>query len=51
MTTILLRTERLCLMTDIHKAKRRHAPVRGLRARLRVVTEALLAMEGRHGEA
>lgn len=46
---ILTRTERLCLITDIHKAKRRHAPVRGLRARLRVVTAILAAMEGRHG--
>lgn len=42
----ILRAERLCLLTDIMKAQRAHRSYKGLKARLRVCTARLAAMEG-----
>lgn len=41
-----MRAERLCLLTDIHKAARGHKATAGLKARLKAVTARLAAMEG-----
>lgn len=49
MTLTEARTHVLLLRTDIHKAKRRHAPTRGLWKRLRWAVAELAAMEARHG--
>jgi hypothetical protein len=45
---IITRAERLCLLTEIHKAKRAHRSTKAMSARLRAVTARLAAMEARH---
>lgn len=45
----LLRAERLCLLTDAHKARKTHRAVSGIETRLRAVTALIAAMEARHG--
>jgi hypothetical protein len=46
---ILTRAERLCLLTEIHKARKAHRSTKALSVRLRAVTARLAAMEARYG--
>lgn len=48
-TLILTRAERLCLLTEIHKARKAHRSTKALTARLIAVTARLAAMEARNG--
>lgn len=45
MELTLLRAERLCLLTDLHKAKARHGATKALHKRLRDVTALIAAAE------
>ena len=47
-THILTCVERLCLLTDAHKARRRHRSTAAILRRLRAVTARLAAMEARN---
>lgn len=46
---IIARAERLALITDAHKARKRHRNTKALMARLRAVTARIAAMEARDG--
>ena len=45
---ICLRAERLCLLRDLHRAKKRHGATRAIESRLQAVTARLAAMEARN---
>ena len=45
---ILARAERLALLTDTHKARKAHKPVKALEKRLQAVTAKIAAMEAQY---
>jgi hypothetical protein len=47
-TLILTRAERLCLLTEIHRARKAHRSTKGLNDRLRAVTARVAVLEARH---
>jgi hypothetical protein len=46
---ILTRAERLCLLTELHKARKAHRSTKGLNDRLTAVTARVAVLEARYG--